>query len=211
MRRWLRWLWLLFKWSMVLLGVASAYIAWFRKDKPLDEVFVVGGTGCDYSFGVPKGEWARDPNSAGYANIPVMVHKSELANPRLFLSMNRFWRDDKSPGGWSLVTEEKCQLESRNAVRTSDGKDARVFLASSCDVSKATRNGVLESPFRGNTLYGYVVYNDKEADFLYLSSPDKALLLKHEDVLVSALKSYSTSSPSCVARRTTVKKLEITR
>lgn len=210
MRRWLRWPWALFKWSMVLLGVFVAYTM-VRRDKASDEVFFIGGTACDFSFGVPAGEWTSDPNSATYANIPVMVRKSELANPRLLLTMNRFWRDDKSPGGWYLVTEQKCQLADRGVIRTADGKDARVFLASSCNVSAAMQNGELKSPFGGNTLYGYVAYNDKDADFLYLSSPDQALLLKHEDVLLSALKSYSTNSPNCVARRTTVKKLEVTR
>jgi hypothetical protein len=71
--------------------------------------------------------------------------------------------------------------------------------------------GRLESPFRGHTLYGYVLYDDKEADFLYLSSSDQALVRNNEDVLLSALKSYSTGSSNCVARRTTVKKLEIAR
>jgi hypothetical protein len=211
MSRWLRWPWALFKWSMIFVGVLVVYVTLFRQDKSSDEVFLVGGTSCDFSFGLPKGEWTADPNSATYANIPVMVRKSELGNPNLFLSINRFFRDEKSPGDWFVVTQEKCQLERRDVIRTKDGKEARVFLASSCDVSGATHGGRIESPFRGHTLYGWVAYNDKEADFLYLSSSDQGLVRKHEDVLLSALKSYSTSSPNCVARRSTVKTLEITR
>lgn len=209
MRLWLRWLWLIFKWAMVLLGTVSAYLALSRK--PTEEVFLLGKTECEFSFNIPQGAWAPDPNAAAYANIPVMVRRFELASPQLFLSMNRFWRDDKSPGGWSFVTQDKCQLTTKDVIRTADGKEARVFLASSCDVSRATRNGRIESPFREHTLYGYVVYNDREADFLYLSSSDRALVLKHEDLLLSAFKSYSTNSPACVARRTTVKKLEISK
>jgi hypothetical protein len=193
---------------MVLLGVLVVCGTFYGQEKRGNEVFLVGGTSCDFSFGIPDG-WTADPNSASYANIPVMVRKSELANPQLFLSMHRFWRDDKSPGGWFVVAEKKCQLTNRDAIRTSDGKEARVFLASSCDVGGAPHGGRRESPFREHTLYSYVPFNDTEADFIYLSSSDPALLRKHEDVLLSALKSYSTSSPNCVARRTTVKKLEI--
>lgn len=212
MGRWLRWLWAMCKWSIVLLGVLFVNVALFHKDKPSDEVFFMAKTDCDFSFGVPKGEWTFDPNSKTYATIPVMVRKSELASPRLFLSMNRFWRNDKSPdGGWQLVSEQKCQLATRDVIRTKEGKEARVFLASNCDVSGTMRDGRFASPFRGHTLYGYIVYDDRDADFVYLSSSDQALLLKHEDVLFSALKSYSTSSSTCVARRTTVKSLEIKR
>lgn len=211
MRLWLRWPWALFKWSMVSVGVLAVYITLFRQEKSIDEMFLAGGKNCDFSFGLPKGEWTSDPNSATYANIPVMVRQSELGKPNLFLSANRFFLDEKSPGGWFLVTQKKCQLERQDVIRTRDGKEAQVFLASSCDVSGDTRAGRIESPFREHTLYGWVAYNDKEADFLYLSSSDQALLRKHENVLLSALKSYSTSSPNCVARRTSVKKLEITR
>lgn len=211
MRRWLRWTWTLFKWSMVLLGVAVVYVTLSKKGKQTDEVFLVGGTSCDFSFTLPKGGWTADPNSAAYANIPVMVRKSEVGTPTLFLSMHRSWRNDKAPGGWTVASENKCQLATRPVVQTMDGKEARVFLASSCDVSAATRGGRIESPFRGYTLYGYVAYNEEEADFLYLSSSDQALVRESEDVLLSALKTYSTSSANCVARRTAVNKLEIAR
>jgi hypothetical protein len=211
MHRWLRWPWALFKWAMVLFGLLVIYVALFRRDKPSDEVFLAGGTSCDFSFRLPAGVWTADPNSATYAGIPVMVRKTEVGNPKLFLSMNRFWRDDKLPGGWHQVTEDKCQLARRDLVQTSDGKEARVFLASSCDVSSATSEGRIKSPFRGHTLYGYVPFNDSQADFLYLSSSDPQLLREHEDVLLAALRSYSSSSPNCIARRTTIKKFEVAR
>jgi hypothetical protein len=210
MRRPLRWVWVLFKWSMVSLGVLVPIAMFVQRDEHGDEeVSFIGKTQCDFSFGLPKGDWAPDPKSATYANIPVLVRMSELANPTLFLSINRFWRDDKSPGGWSGVTEEKCQLTARDATRTKDGKEARVFLASDCDVSQSTRNGRPQSPFRGHVLYGYVVHDDRQADFIYLSSSDQALVLKNEGALLSALKSYSTSSPSCVSRRTAVNKFKV--
>lgn len=203
------WVWRLFKWPMVALCPFAVGCVSSPKGTTSEEKFMIGQTECDFSF-VVNGHWALDPMSETYANIPVLVPKSEIASPRVFLSMNRFWRDDKSPGGWFVVTKDKCQLATRDVIQTRDGKEAKVFLASSCDVSSAMQNGQLKSPFRGHTLYGYVVVNDTEADFFYLSSSDPALLRRHEDVLLSALRSYSTDSPACVARRTAVKRQEFT-
>ncbi|MES2940556.1 MAG: hypothetical protein V4864_22950 [Pseudomonadota bacterium] len=203
-----RWLSALCKWSTVVVGLFSVGCASSLRDTN-DERFLIGRTACEFSFSLPAREWAPDPKSTTYSNIPVLVPKSEIASPRLFFSMNRFWRDDKSAGGWMAAAKDKCQLAARDVIQTRDGKEARIFLASACDVSEAVENGQFKSPFRGHTLYGYVVVNDTEADFLYLSSVDPALLRQHEGVLLSALRSYSTSSPSCVARRTTVKKFEV--
>ena len=211
MHQWLRWLRVLFVYLIALFGIVVVFVTLLRQVGPSDEVALIGETNCDFSFDLPKGGWVPDPNAETYANIPVMVRKSELSNPKLFLSMHRFWRDDKSPGGWFLGTKQKCQLADRGVIQTRDVKEARIFLASSCDVSEATHGGRIESPFREHTLYGYVLYNDKKADFIYLSSSDQELVRKHEDVLRSAFKSYSTNSPKCVAQRTTVKKLEIAR
>jgi hypothetical protein len=205
---WLQRLMSIFKWSMVLFGILITYLA--ITQKKTEEVFLLSGKNCDFSFSIPKGVWVADPNAGSYANIPVMVPKAEVNNPRLFLAMNRIWPDQQFPGGWSHNTEGKCQLESRKTIRTAEGKEAQLFFSSSCDVSATMRNGRIESPFRQHTLYGYVPYKDQLADFIYLSSSDKPLLLKQEDMMVAALKSHSTSSPNCVARRTAVKKLEIT-
>ena len=205
---WLRRLVSLFKWSMVLFGILVTYLA--VTQKKTEEVFLLSGKNCDFSFSIPKGAWVADPNAGLYANIPVMVPKAEVINPRLFLSMNRIWPDQQSPGGWSHNTVGKCQLESRKTIRTVEGKEAQFFFSSSCDVSATSRNDHIESPFREHTLYGYVHYKDQLADFIYLSSSDKSLLLKQENMMVAALKSHSTSTPNCAARRTTIKKLEIT-
>ena len=204
-----RWVWRLCKWPMFVLGLFAVGCVESPKVTMSEEKFMIGQTKCDFSF-TTNGDWALDPMSETYANIPVLVPKSEIASPRVFLSMNRFWRDDKSPGGWFVVTKDKCQLATRDMIQTRDGKEAKVFLASSCDVSEAMQNGQLKSPFQGHTLYGYVVVNDTEADFFYLSSSDPAVLRRHEGVLHSALRSYSTDSPACVARRTAFKNLEFT-
>jgi len=209
MSLWLRWLWTLFKWSMVLFGILVTYLAVIQKKKT-EEIFLLSGKNCDFSFSLPERKWIPDPKAATYANIPVLVPKAEVDNPRLFLSINRIWPSEKSPGGWSHNTDGKCRLETRQPIRTAEGKEAQFFFASDCDVSEAKRNGRIESPFREHTLYGYVPYKDRLADFIYLSSSDKSLLLKQEDLMVAALKSHSTNSPKCVARRTEVKKLEIT-
>ena len=203
-----RWVWRLCKLPMVVFGLFAVCTS-SAKGTNSEEKFMIGKTECDFSFTV-HGDWALDPMSETYANIPVLVPKSEIASPRVFLSMNRFWRDDKAPGGWFAVTEDKCQLANRGVFQTKDGKKAKVFLASRCNVSADIQNGQVKSPFRGHTLYGYVVVNDTESDFFYLSSSDPALLRRHEGVLLSVLRSYSTDSPACVARRTAVKKLEFT-
>ena len=208
MRLWLRRLWTLFKWSMVLFGILVVYLA--VGVKKTEEVFLLSGKNCNFSFSLPQGEWVSDPRAGTYANIPVLVPKAEVDNPRLFLSINRIWPSEKSPGGWSHNSEGKCQVEARKPIRTAEGKEAQFYLSSGCDVSAATRNGRVETPFREHTLYGYVPYQDRLADFIYLSSSDKTLLLKQEKLMEAALKSHSTSSPSCIARRTAVKKLEVT-
>lgn len=197
------------KWPTIVLGLFVVGCVSSPNGRTSGEMFMIGQTQCDFSF-TANGDWALDPMSATYANIPVLVPKSEIASPRVFLSINRFWRDDKSPGGWSAVTEDNCQLATRDVIQTRDGKEAKVFLASSCDVGANMQNGQLKSPFRGHTLYGYVVVNDDEADFFYLSSADPALLRRQEGVLLSALRTYSTDSPACIVRRTAVNKLEFT-
>lgn len=201
---WLRRLWTLFKWSMVLLGIVVTGLLMAKQET--GEVFLLSGKNCDFSFSVPKEQWLLIPNAGNFGHFPILVPRSEAANPRLFLSLNRIWPDSKSPGGWDRNTRGKCQVERRHFVRTAEGKEAQIFLSSNCEPNLFS--GSSESPIRENTLYGYVPYKNGLADFIYLSSSDKALLLKHENMMVQAFKSHSTSSPNCVARRTAVKKLE---
>jgi hypothetical protein len=204
---WLRRLWALFKWSMVLLGMVVTGLLLTKKET--GEVFLLSGKNCDFSFSVPKEQWIPAPDATTFGNFPVLVPRKEAAHPRLFLSLNRIWPDTKSPGGWNHNTRGKCQVEPRHFVRTAEGKEAQIFLSSNCDLSGFSGSGRYESPIKENTLYGYVPYKDRLADFIYLSSSDKALLLEHEDMMIKAFKSHSTSTPNCVARRTTIKKLEV--
>lgn len=208
MRLWLYRLWSLFKWSMVLLGIVITYAT--LTSKGTEEVFLIAGKNCEFSFSVPKGVWISDSNASTYANIPVLVPKSEANNPRIFLSMNRSWVIPDVPGGLFQNAEMKCQVETRNPILTAEGNEAKFFLSSKCDLSSHMRDGRIETPFRENILYGYVAYKDTQSDFIFLSSSDKSLLLKQEDMVVAALKSHSTNSTNCVKQRMAVKQLTIT-
>ncbi len=84
-----------------------------------------------------------------------------------------------------------------------------MYLSSDCQRSESSGTSPYESPLRENILYGYVPYKIREADFIYLSSSDKALLLDHENMMIKAFESHSTRSPKCMAFRNTLKKIEI--
>lgn len=189
----------------VLIGlavVAVLYIGIGKAKSPApQEVFYSGKTGCDFSFSVPDSQWKLDPAWRSYSGIPALVPAKEASNPALFLTQQRYWRHEEVAGGWSFVTSRKCQLTKREMVRTAEGKDVQIYLASGCDVSEFMRDGRIASAFRENILYGFMPVDDKEADFIHLSSSNKDFLLKNESLMVNALKSYSTSSPSCLFYR----------
>lgn len=208
MRLWLTRLWTLFKWLVVLFGVVVTYKLVATTTRQ-EFYFFSSGRNCDFSVFVPDQEWSIAPSSAPYAFTPVLIPRSaDAGNPKLFLTLHRTYLS-QDPGGSSHNTTQKCLVEKKGAVRTEDGSDAQVFLSSNCEVRAPAQRGRVESPFREHILYGYIPYKDRLADFITLSSSDKSLLLENEEMMISALKSYSTNRSSCVSRRNSIKKFQL--
>jgi hypothetical protein len=187
-------------WALIFIGLAPLLTAhstvWAAAPERADTVFIgLKGSSCDFSFLVRQGQWVPDDVTGSTG----LIRKSRPANLPIYLNGTRFWKP-AAEGQWDTVVSRRCKVEDRGSFTTYLKAPVHVFLASECAVSG---RGWYPDRAPKYFLFGQLpagAGKDREADFIWISSDDKAAILALEDEFRQTLRWHDARPPQCSAR-----------
>lgn len=164
-----------------------------RPVPPAREWRMVLGNQCKFAFQTVQGKWGPDTFEGTEALIPI----GSKSKSKIFLTAANYWIIQGDSGAWSATTSKNCTVERRGTLKTADGQEAPLFLASNCQ-----QNADFSANFnKKHLLYGYVRRANNDADYMVLASDNRSFLVKHEDELISIIESHTTQLPRCLNYR----------
>jgi hypothetical protein len=165
-----------------------------RRTVPLElEWRMAIGNQCDFAFQTVQSKWGPDTFEGTEGLIPI----GSKSKSKIFLTADSYWIAQGDNGAWSATTDKNCTVKKRGTLKTADGHEAPIFLASNCKKSADFSPNLNKS----NLLYSYVRRSENGADYLVLASDDKSFLMRHEDELMAIIESYTTRLPKCLSYR----------